>query len=160
MKYHLRRKDREITDRTELKKILRSAKYVTIALSLNNQPYLVSLSHGYDESRNCLYFHCAKVGKKIDYIKSNNKVWGQALIDQGYSEGKCDHLFASVHFHGKITFVEDTKEKQAAIACMVRQLDKNPEPIITGIEAEKLNSINIGRIDIEEITGKRHETKT
>ena len=74
MKYHLRRKDREITDQTELKRILRSTKYVTIAMAMNNQPYLVSLSHGYDETRNFLYFHCAKVGIKNDYIKSNNNV--------------------------------------------------------------------------------------
>jgi len=160
MAYHLRRKDREITDQTELKRILRSTKYVTIALSMNNQPYLVSLSHGYDETRNCLYFHCAKIGKKIDYIKSNNNVWGQALLDRGYAEGECDHLFASVHFQGKITYVEDIKEKQAAIECMIRQLEKNPQAMIAKLRPERLEAVNIGRIDIKEMTGKKHETKT
>jgi nitroimidazol reductase NimA-like FMN-containing flavoprotein (pyridoxamine 5'-phosphate oxidase superfamily) len=160
MKYHLRRKDRQINDKTELKRILKTTKYVTVALSMNNQPYLVSLSHGYDEIRNCLYFHCAKVGKKIDYIKSNNSVWGQALMDRGYAEGKCDHLFASIHFQGKITFVKDTKEKQKAIECMIRQLDKNPKAIIARLKPERLKAVNIGRIDIEEMTGKKHETKT
>ena len=72
MTYHVRRKDKEITDIAVLKKILKSAKYVTIAFSMDNQPYLVSLSHGYDENRNCIYFHCAKEGKKLDYLKSNS----------------------------------------------------------------------------------------
>ncbi len=59
MSFHVRRKDQEITDSDELKKILKSTKYVTIAFCMENEPYLVSLSHGYDEKRNCLYFHCA-----------------------------------------------------------------------------------------------------
>jgi nitroimidazol reductase NimA-like FMN-containing flavoprotein (pyridoxamine 5'-phosphate oxidase superfamily) len=160
MEYHLRRKDKEITDLTELKRILKSTKYVTIALSMDNQAYLVSLSHGYDETRNCLYFHCARVGKKIDWIKSNNSVWGQALADQGYAEGECDHIFASVHFKGRITFVEDIKEKKIAIECMIRQLDKSPQVMIAKLKPERLEAIAIGRIDIEEMTGKKHETNT
>jgi len=160
MKYHLRRKDREITDQAELKRILRTTKYVTIAMTMNNQPYLVSLNHGYSEAGNCLYFHCAKVGKKIDYIRSNSSVWGQALVDEGYVEGECDHLFVSVHFQGKITFVEEGKEKQTAIECMIRQLDENPQPMIAKLKPERLKTVNIGRIDIEEMTGKKHETKT
>lgn len=66
MTYHLKRKDLEITDVNIIKKILKSTKYVTIALSMDNKPYLVSLSHGYDEKRNCIYFHCAGEGKKLD----------------------------------------------------------------------------------------------
>jgi nitroimidazol reductase NimA-like FMN-containing flavoprotein (pyridoxamine 5'-phosphate oxidase superfamily) len=54
MTFHLRRKDKEITDVNTLKKILKTTKYITIALSADNQPYLVSLSHGYDEEHNCL----------------------------------------------------------------------------------------------------------
>lgn len=160
MKYHLRRKDREITDQAELKRILRTTKYVTIAMTMNNLPYLVSLSCGYSEARNCLYFHCAKVGRKIDYIKSNNNVWGQALVDQGYAEGECDHMFASVHFQGKITFVEDMEEKQTAIECMIRQLDKSPQSMIAKFKPERLKTVRIGRIGIEEMTGKKHEAKT
>ena len=64
MSFHVRRKDREITDTAALKEVLKSTKYVTIALCMDNEPYLVSLSHGYDETRNCLYFHCANEGKK------------------------------------------------------------------------------------------------
>jgi len=54
MRYHVRRKDKEITDEADLKKMLKSAKYVTLAMSMNNEPYLVSLSHGYDEERDAI----------------------------------------------------------------------------------------------------------
>jgi len=160
IRYHLRRTDKEIEDTLTLKKILKSTQYVTIAMSLNDQPYLVSLSHGYDEERNCIYFHCAKEGKKLDYLRGNNKVWGQALLDHGYSEGNCTHLYASVHFSGKITFLQNLEEKHRAITCMMRRLDSDPESLIAQLNPERLNKTAIGRIDIEYMSGKKSEEVT
>ena len=155
MTFHLRRKDKEIADESLLKKILRTAKYVTIALSMRNQPYLVSLSHGYDEKRNCLYFHCAREGKKLQYLSSNDTVWGQALLDYGYSEGKCTHLYASVHFSGRVTILENLEEKREALACMIRQIDKNPEALIADLRPERLRNTVVGRIDVAYMSGKK-----
>lgn len=155
MTYHIRRKDKEITDTTVLKKILKSAKYVTVALSMNNQPYLVSLSHGYDEDHNCIYFHCTKEGKKLDYLKANSTIWGQAVLDYGYSEGECDHHYASVHFQGKATLLDTLEEKRHAAECMIRQLDKNPEILISKLKTERLENTVFGRIDIDWMSGKK-----
>jgi len=161
-KYHLRRTDKEIEDATVMKKILKSTRYVTIAMSLNDQPYLVSLSHGYDEGRNCIYFHCAKEGKKLDYMRSNNAVWGQAMLDYGYSEGEgdCTHLYASVHFSGRVTFLESLDEKRHAMICMMRQLGSNPEPLIARLNLDRLDRTVIGRIDILYMSGKKSKEVT
>lgn len=160
MTFHMRRRDKEITDIQVIKKILKSAKYVTVAMSMDNQPYLVSLSHGYDENRNCLYFHCAEEGKKLHYLRANNAVWGQALLDYGYVQGECDHSFASVHFKGKVTFITDPKEKLHAVQTMISQLDKSPESLIAKLKAEKLKNTLVGRIDIETMTGKKPKELT
>lgn len=160
MTYHMKRKDKEITEEVILKKILKSTQYVTVAMSVDNQPYLVSLSHGYDENRNCIYFHCAQDGKKLDFLKANNQVWGQALLDCGYIQGECNHNFASVHFKGKVTFITDLNEKLHAIQTMIRQLDKNPEQLIAKLKIERLKNTIIGRIDIETMTGKKPKELT
>jgi len=160
MVYHVRRRDKEITDREEMKKVLKSTKYVTLALSMKNEPYLVTLSHGYDDKRNCIYFHCAKEGKKIDYIKANSKVWGQAFIDHGYADGKCNHIYTSVHFSGKITLIDDLDEKLEAMKCMIRQLERNPEPMIARLKPERLRDTAMGRIDIDYMSGKKPEEST
>jgi len=160
MSFHLRRKDKEVTDERFLKKILKTAKYVTIALSMNNEPYLVSLSHGYDEKKNCVYFHCAREGKKLQYLSSNNTVWGQALLDYGYSEGECTYLYASVHFSGKVTMLENIEEKREALACMIRQIDKNPETLITDLRPERLRNTVVGRIDVAYMSGKKSKEVT
>jgi nitroimidazol reductase NimA-like FMN-containing flavoprotein (pyridoxamine 5'-phosphate oxidase superfamily) len=156
MSFHVRRKDREITDSEELKQVLKSTKYVTIALCMDNEPYLVSLSHGYDEPRNCLYFHCADEGKKLVYLKANSKVWGQAVQDYGVTD-ECDYAYTSVHFKGTVSLIEDLREKQHAMEVMVRQLSENPEEKLAKIRPEKLAKTTMGRIYISYMTGKKHQ---
>jgi nitroimidazol reductase NimA-like FMN-containing flavoprotein (pyridoxamine 5'-phosphate oxidase superfamily) len=119
------------------------------------EPYLVSLSCGYDEKRNCVYFHCAGEGKKLVFLKANSCVWGQALLDFGYVEGECNHHFACVHFSGKVTFLEGVGEKRLAVECMVRQLDKNPDVLIEKLSDERLEKVVVGRIDIDFMSGKK-----
>jgi len=157
MRYHVRRKDKEITDEAVMKKILKTTQYVTIAMARDDQPYLVSLSHGYDEENHRIYFHCAKEGKKLDYMKANSSVWGQVVIDGGYVHGECSHLFASVMFSGSVTFLEGKDERWRAISLMTRQLDDDAEALITNRKPESLDNTVIGRIDIDYMTGKKSE---
>jgi len=156
MSFHVRRKDREIIDSNALKKVLKSTKYVTVALCADNEPYLVSLSHGYDETRNCLYFHCADEGKKLVYLNANSKVWGQAVLDYGVTD-ECDYAYTSVHFKGTATLIDDLSEKQHVIEVLVRQLSENPEEKMAKIRPEKLAKTTMGRIDIDYMSGKRHQ---
>jgi nitroimidazol reductase NimA-like FMN-containing flavoprotein (pyridoxamine 5'-phosphate oxidase superfamily) len=156
MLFHVRRKDREITDFNALKEVLKSTKYVTVALCMDNEPYLISLSHGYDEIRHCLYFHCADEGKKIVYLKSNSRVWGQAVQDYGMTD-ECDYAYTSVHFKGTVSLIEDLREKQHAMEVMVWQLSENPKEKIAKIKPEKLAETTMGRIDIDYISGKHHQ---
>ena len=155
MSFHVRRRDREITDSEELKKVLKSTKYITIALCMNNEPYLVSLSHGYDKTENCLYFHCAPEGKKLAYLKANKMVWGQAVLDYGVTD-ECDYAYISVHFSGKISLIDDLREKQHAMEVMVQQLSENPEEKLAKVKSEKLAKTTMGRIDIYYLSGKKN----
>jgi nitroimidazol reductase NimA-like FMN-containing flavoprotein (pyridoxamine 5'-phosphate oxidase superfamily) len=156
MSFHVRRKDREITDPDALKAILKTTKYVTVALSMNNEPYLVALSHGYDENKNCLYFHCASEGKKITYLKANNKIWGQAVLTYEVSDD-CDYAYSCVHFQGTIHLLTELTEKQHAMQVLVRQLSNTPEAKLAKIKPEKLDTTTMGRIDISSLTGKQHK---
>jgi nitroimidazol reductase NimA-like FMN-containing flavoprotein (pyridoxamine 5'-phosphate oxidase superfamily) len=122
---------------------------------MDNEPYLVSLSHGYDETQNCLYFHCANEGKKLVYAKSNNKVWGQAVQDYDVAD-ECDYAYTSVHFQGCLFLIDDLKEKQHGMEIIVRQQSQNPEAKLAKIKPEKLATTTMGRIDIKCMTGKQH----
>jgi nitroimidazol reductase NimA-like FMN-containing flavoprotein (pyridoxamine 5'-phosphate oxidase superfamily) len=152
----MRRNDKEITDIDEIKAVLKKAKYVTLAMCTNNEPYLATLSHGYDEQRGCIYFHCAPEGRKVSILNQNNNVWGQALLDGGYVQGACDHLYATAQFSGKVTFVKNVEEKEQALKVMIRALDSDPEPLIKKqLQAQSVQKVNIGRIDIGFMSGKK-----
>jgi nitroimidazol reductase NimA-like FMN-containing flavoprotein (pyridoxamine 5'-phosphate oxidase superfamily) len=154
--HEIRRKDKAITNETEMRAILEDTTYVTLAMCANDQPYLVTVNHGYDEEKNCIYFHCAREGKKIEILSANPNVWGQALIDYGYQQGKCDQLYKSVQFHGKSTFVNDQSEKEYALRILVRHLDRDPESVIKKqITAHSMHRVLIGRIDIDFMSGKK-----
>lgn len=158
MSFHVRRKDREITESDEMYQVLKATKYVTIALCMEGEPYLVALSHGYDKTRNCLYFHCASEGKKLIYAKANPQVWGQAVLDFGVTQ-ECDYAYSSVHFSGNLSLITDLNEKKHAMEVLIRQVSLDPEAKLAKIKPEKLESTTMGRIDIDYISGKsnRHQ---
>jgi len=82
-------------------------------------------------------------------------VWGQSLIDRGYSQGDCNHLYASVNFRGRVTLIEDPEEKWDALALMTRRLDSDPERLTTVRSRSRVMETVVGRIDIEYMTGKK-----
>jgi len=154
----IRRKEKAITDKSEMLEIILKAKYIIIAMCQDNVPYLATLSHGYDTERNCIYFHSAREGKKIDILKENNIVWGQALLDKGYVHGSCDHLYATTQFMGRVTFVESSEEKKHALEVMINALEDDPQKVLDSQLTEKsIEGIQIGRIDIEYMSGKKSD---
>ena len=153
--YHLRRSEKAITDPAEMWAIIAGQKFMTLALCKDNVPYLATVNYGYDQAVDCLYFHCAGEGKKMDYLRANPTVWGQIVEDNGYRDGKCDHAFRSVQFQGHITFVQDIEEKRQALSLMIDRLESDPETakekLITPTALEK---VMIVQVHIEAITGK------
>jgi len=153
--YHLRRSEKAITDPVEMWAIIAGQKYVTLALCKNNTPYLATVNYGYDQAAGCLYFHCAGEGKKMDYLRANPTVWGQIIEDNGYRDGKCDHAFRSVHFQGRVTFVEDAEEKHRALSLMIDRLESDPAAVKARLVTDKaLEKVMIGQVHIETMTGK------
>ena len=59
----------EITDPAEIEEIIRSARYLFLAIRDDPAPYLVPLFFGYVPGR--LYIHCAKAGAKLDLMGKN-----------------------------------------------------------------------------------------
>ncbi len=113
----MRRKDKEIEDKKEIESIISKSDVCRIALSENNSPYLVPMCFGYRD--NCLYFHSASDGKKIDIIKKNNRVCFEFDTHEGLikSENPCDWdmKYHSVVGSGKAFFIEDPDEKTRAL---------------------------------------------
>ena len=78
----MRRGEREIKDRKEIEAIIERANVCRIGLSDGKMPYVIPMDFGYKD--NCLYFHCAREGKKIDIIKRNNSACFEMDIDHAF----------------------------------------------------------------------------
>ena len=155
--YHsLRRTEKLIKDEKIITKLLKKHPYLTIALCNDNMPYLVTLNYVYDQENECFYIHCANLGKKNDYITKNSNVWGQIMEDGGYIKGECDYKYRTIHFKGNFRFIEELEEKRRALELMIDKYEEEPEPVrVKFINEKALKNVNIGKIQIEDITGKQ-----
>lgn len=153
--YHARLPDQMIQDRQELLRIIRGQRIMTLALCMDNEPYLVTMNFGFDEGEDCFYFHCAGKGKKIDYLRANPVVWGQVMQDDGYVQGRCNHTYHSVQFKGQVTFLESIEEKAEALTMMIEQMESDPAPVKKRLIREsRLQNVAVGRVHVIEMTGK------
>jgi uncharacterized protein len=112
----MRRLDTEISSRKEIHEILNKAQVCRLALSDNEQPYLIALNYGVEFSEPLkIFFHCAQEGRKIDIIRRNNKVCFQVETDLEMVSGAmaCNWgmKFRSVVAFGTIEIVENEAEK-------------------------------------------------
>ncbi len=157
----MRRVEKEISEKRDLTMILKGGKYTVISMCKENEVYLVTLSYGYDESKNALYFHCAKEGKKIDFIKSNPFVCGTVIEDNGYKDG-CVQAYRSVVFRGKMIIVEDLHEKKIGFDVLLNQLENDPSTIKNKLfkKDETYENLELLRLDINEISGKEEKAES
>jgi len=151
----MRRKDREIKDKSEMMAILEKADVCRLAMSSNNVPYIVTMNFGLKNGGTCLYFHCAGEDKKIDILKNNNLVCFQADIEHEFflhdiSCG-CSMRYQSILGMGRITFITELSEKLEALQTIMTHYTHKSS---YEFKEELVKRTTILRLDIEEISGK------
>lgn len=153
------KKEREIKDKNIIEEIIKKGKFANISMCRDNEPYIVTLSYGYDSVKNSLYFHSAKIGLKFDFIRKNSLVCGTIVEDKGYKINQCSHAYRSVVFWGKMVIVEDLEEKKHGFEVMMNHLEENPNKIKKRFleKEDTYRNTSILRLDINEITGKASE---
>jgi len=154
-KYHMRRQELEIKSKKTMREIIAGQECMTIAMCKGKEPYLVTVTYSYDARNQSLYFHCAPVGKKIDYLKANPIVWGQVLEDLGYVTGECEHSYRTVMFRGKAEFTTDIEEKRRALGLMIDKLEERPSEARKRLLTQSsLEKVSIVRVKVLELSGK------
>jgi len=153
-KTHMRRTDKEITNRREIDTILSKATICRIGLVDNNVAYIVPLNFGY--KNNCLYFHSAPIGKKIELIKKNNMICFEVDIDHEIIDSgipcKWSSKYASVIGYGKASFITDSAKKKDALNIII---DHYAPGTSYDFPNKKLQEVTIIKIEITQMTGKK-----
>lgn len=156
-RYHVRRTDRELTDPAAVASVLERGKYATVAMVQDGEPYLVTLSYGWDRDRDALYFHVAREGRKLDALASDPRVCATVIVDGGYEQGACKHHYESVVLTGRMQLVEDRDEAVHGMRVLIGHLEGDPQHVWerNALDGDKVwERMRIARLDIAEMTGK------
>ncbi len=73
----------------------------------DDYPYGMPMNHWYNEEDGKIYFHCGKVGHRLDALRKHNKV-SFCTYDKGYrNDGEWAWNVKSVIVFGKIAIIDD-----------------------------------------------------
>ena len=76
----------------------------------DDYPYGIPLDHWYCEDNGRIYFHCAKVGHKLDAVRKHDKV-SYCVMDGGFrKDGDWALNIRSVVIFGRMRVVEDSED--------------------------------------------------
>jgi len=147
----MRRKDREVTENEARSLLAKSEFGVLSTISDNGKPYGVPLN--YCVLDNCIYFHCAVEGRKIDNILQNKFVSFCVVGETEVLPGEFGIKFESVIVSGEIEEIF-TLNKKNALEVLLQKY--SPEFLIEGMKyIEALNSrTRVFKIIINEMSGK------
>ena len=103
----MRRFKQEISREECIEVLTNEKRGVLSMLGDDGYPYGIPLNHYYDKNDNCLYFHGAKEGHKIDALKNCNKV-SYCVYEKGVKkENHWSLNVRSVIVFGRMHFVDD-----------------------------------------------------
>jgi nitroimidazol reductase NimA-like FMN-containing flavoprotein (pyridoxamine 5'-phosphate oxidase superfamily) len=150
----MRKTEQEIKNREEIESIIQQAQVCRVAFTDDNLPYIVPMNFGYKD--NCLYFHCAVEGKKLDILRRNNQVCFEMDVDVQIvksAERVCNWgaKYRSVIGFGKAFVVENWQEKAAALNTITGHYGADHY----GFTEKELNRVCIIKIAISSMTGKK-----
>jgi nitroimidazol reductase NimA-like FMN-containing flavoprotein (pyridoxamine 5'-phosphate oxidase superfamily) len=149
----VRRREKEITKKSLIESILQRAAVCRIGLCDQGTPYVVPVHFGYKD--NCLYFHSATEGRKVDVLKQNNRVCFEVDLDVKLvpSDAPCKWSvqYLSVIGFGKASFVDDLQEKREALNVIMEHYSGRSYEY----RDDALNDVAIIKVEIDSMTGKQ-----
>lgn len=149
------RKAKRETSKEQTLKYLKHASHGTLSTisADNGYPYGITVNHVV--INDCIYFHCAKEGHKLDNIKKNNCVSFFAVYEATVDKKAYTTKYKSAHVFGKAYIVEDKREREAALYEIAKKFTGS---FFAKAQSHILNAFDITavvRIEIEHLTGKK-----
>jgi hypothetical protein len=118
----MRRAEKEIKDRSQIESIIQAARVCRLGLVDGDEAYIVPMNVGYSD--NCLWFHCAKEGRKMDLVRRTGKASFEIDIDEGLvldqDAYKCSNNFKCVMGKGWISVASAPEERAKGIEVLMR----------------------------------------
>ena len=141
----------------EAYKILKEGKYGVLSMSTKEGfPYGVPINYFYIPAENALYFHCFIKGRKVDYLKENNRVSFVVVGDKEIIPERFVTHYESVIVTGLAHFITDRAEKTKRLIQLCQALAPESTKRRDEVIEKELSAVMIVKVDILEINGKRN----
>jgi nitroimidazol reductase NimA-like FMN-containing flavoprotein (pyridoxamine 5'-phosphate oxidase superfamily) len=156
MERAMRRKDKLVQDKRWIDDVLNRGQYLVLGLATpDGEPYVVPVGYAYEACQNgVIFLHGAALGLKNDLIAANPRVSFNVTLDSELVRDEMGSEFTfkyrSVTGFGDAIVIQDTAEKNAALAALMKRYD-GPHADLTH---EKGLSVWVVKILIRQITGK------
>ena len=156
----MRRKEKEITERTVIEEVLREQEVGRLATSVGDQPYVVPINYVYNDGK--IIFHSHKDGTKMANIAKNPRVCFE--VDSGEilrAEKSCDYSwrYMSVIVKGNVKIITDPATRLVALRRISEKYAPGKGKTLTADELAKNPQLVLAEIVIEEMTGKKSPVK-
>ena len=148
---------KEILNKQEMLEIINKCKVCHVGFTDGLTPYVLAFNFGINE--NTIFLHCAKEGYKLDIIKKNNKVCIEFDSDHElfarHEEVACSWRmkYRSVIVWGKAEIVDDYNEKVEGLKIFMKNYSERE----FNFSVPSVNNVNVIRIKIDEMTGRKFE---
>lgn len=153
----MRRKEREIQNKTEIFNVLKRCDTVRIGMQGDPYPYVIPVSFGMEiaDDKAVVYFHCAQQGMKVDLLRANSCVCveGDIFIQTERTMLDITARYESVIGFGKCEFITDVDEMKHGLKVILDHYGYHEYQLDRCMDSSHLL---IGKIVLETITGKRN----
>ncbi len=106
----LLKKNKQITKQECIEVLKNETRGVLSVLGDDDYPYGMPMNHWYNEEDGKIYFHCGKMGHRLDALKKHDKV-SFCVYDQGYrNEGEWALNVKSVIVFGRMEVIDDMEK--------------------------------------------------
>lgn len=151
----IRLKDRAINDNKAIEIIKKGSYGILSTIGDDGYPYGVPLNYNYSD--NCICFHCAQEGHKLENIDFNNKVSFCVVTKSEVLGNEFDTDYESAIAFGKATVVIDDSEKRDILLSVLNKYSSDYLKAGNSYLKKYWDETKVIKIKIEHLSGKAHE---
>ena len=144
----MRRTEREVLDLEFMHQVLREGREIYLAINSGAAPYVLPVNYVFHDG--CIFFHCAREGRKLDLLQTDPRVGFSTAVDIRVENTTT--RYRSVCGSGTATRVEDPGLKNEVLKAFAARYQA---PCVFPVSAEKFAHTGMVCIRIESMTGKQ-----
>ncbi len=156
------KRENEITEKKDIERILDTCKYLHLAVSSEDVPYVVTLNYGYEwdetDGHLVLFLHTSRKAHLLEVIEKNtNCAFNmECNVKPFFGPMPCRNgmAYESIMGSGKITVLENTDER---IHGLVRIMKTQTGEEENRFDERMVSIVSVLRVDVKEMRAKKRD---